>query len=324
MESYGDAALHHRHRLLAAARSPSTPSPTPTPGSTRASSPPAPTPTCSRAGRPVRRLPPAAQVLRGPVALAARHGLDADADGARRGPPLPPQRGRRRRGSLQERASTPSSPAPAPSTPSPAIPSTRFYSETNPGGVRCSILDLSSTSSARGRSRCGRAQEKAAGRGSPGSRSPTPVCLRPQRPAQRAHHAQQFVDLNEKLGGLDLNADPTAEPYPRRPCVDRARLPHRADQRVRQHLDQVAMINHCGPDPEMEHDYTHAVWTSPPAALAGAHRQPRRCGSAPPRSSATRPGPPRRSSRWTRGSRGRGGPLARCRWREGRRYRPPR
>ena len=27
------------------------------------------------------------------------------------------------------------------------------------------------------------------------------------------------------------------------------------------HLDQVAMINHGGPDPGIAHDYAHAFWT---------------------------------------------------------------
>ena len=36
IERYGRPAVRHRHRLLAAVRSPSTPSPTPTPASTRA------------------------------------------------------------------------------------------------------------------------------------------------------------------------------------------------------------------------------------------------------------------------------------------------
>ena len=51
--------------------------------------------------RPVRRLPPAPALLRGPVALGARGGLVAHPDGPGRGAPEPRQRGGRRRGAVQ-------------------------------------------------------------------------------------------------------------------------------------------------------------------------------------------------------------------------------
>ena len=44
----------------------------------------------------------------------------------------------------------------------------------------------------------------------------------------------QFVDLNVKVGGLDIDSEPTARADRRRPGRDRERLPHRPDQRGQQ------------------------------------------------------------------------------------------
>ena len=70
----------------------------------------------------------------------------------------------------------------------------------------------------------------------------------------------QFVDLNAKAGGFDLNLEPTAGRIAgdaaaiRR--VYRTGLVNEAN-----HLDEVAIINHAGPDPGAGHDYSHAFWT---------------------------------------------------------------
>ena len=40
-------------------------------------------------------------------------------------------------------------------------------------------------------------------------------------------------------------------------------------------LDEVAIINHGGPDPGIAHDYAHAFWTEDRLqARPGPHRQP--------------------------------------------------
>ena len=70
----------------------------------------------------------------------------------------------------------------------------------------------------------------------------------------------QFVDLNAKVGGLDVNSEPIAERIEGDPPAIanayRTGLINEAN-----HLDEVAMINHGGPDPGVAHDYSHAFWT---------------------------------------------------------------
>ena len=63
-----------------------------------------------------------------------------------------------------------------------------------------------------------------------------------------------------KVGGLDINADPTQDRIQGDPesiaNVYRTGLVNEAN-----HLDEVAIINHGGPDPGIAHDYAHAFWT---------------------------------------------------------------
>ena len=140
VETYGDAPLHHRHRLLgrldrAAHDRQRLPRHLPGPGHHLL------LPRHADRRRPVRRLPPAAPLLRGPAALGARRRVDPDPDGRRRGAPHHVNAVAADEGSSR-RPSTPSTPAPARRTRSPATAPTRYDSETNPGGVRCSVLDM--------------------------------------------------------------------------------------------------------------------------------------------------------------------------------------
>jgi hypothetical protein len=70
----------------------------------------------------------------------------------------------------------------------------------------------------------------------------------------------QFVDLNVKAGGLDVNADFIEQRIEGDPAsianAYRTGLINEAN-----HLDEVAIINHGGPDPGIAHDYAHAFWT---------------------------------------------------------------
>ena len=96
---------------------------------------------------------------------------------------------------------------------------------------------------------------------SPGCRSPTPACSTGSTRCSTGHITPaQFVDLNEKVGGLDINADPITERIQGDPAsienVYRTGLVNEAN-----HLDEVAIINHGGPDPGAAHDYSHAWWT---------------------------------------------------------------
>jgi hypothetical protein len=70
----------------------------------------------------------------------------------------------------------------------------------------------------------------------------------------------QFVDLNAKVGGIDVDSKPTAARIAGDPAsiarAYRTGLINEAN-----HLDEVAIINHGGPDPGLAHDYAHAFWT---------------------------------------------------------------
>jgi hypothetical protein len=71
---------------------------------------------------------------------------------------------------------------------------------------------------------------------------------------------EQFVDLNEKIGGLDVNADPVAA----RTAGDPASIANAYRTGLLNEFSntsEVAMINHGGPDPGLAHDYAHAVWS---------------------------------------------------------------
>ena len=140
-------------------------------------------------------------------------------------------------------------------------PSTRYDSETNPGGVRCSVLDLLVNQLGRRPESVWTPQEQAAGHGFGGipfSNDGVLYGLSALRAGTIT--TAQFVDLNAKIGGLDIDAAPSpdritgdagsiANAY-RTGLIDEAN-----------HLDEVAMINHGGPDPGIAHDYAHAFWT---------------------------------------------------------------
>lgn len=145
--------------------------------------------------------------------------------------------------------------------PVPGDPTTRYDSETNPGGVRCSILDLM-------RNRLGvrpesvwSEQEQEVGRGFAGIPFANAGIQYGLKALQGGRITPaQFVDLNATIGGLDINADLQAA----RTAGDdtsvanayRTGLLNEFDN-----VDQVAMINHGGPDPGIAHDYSHAVWS---------------------------------------------------------------
>lgn len=139
--------------------------------------------------------------------------------------------------------------------------STRYDSEINPGGVRCSVLDIMVNLLGPRPKSVWTKQEKAAGRGFSGiplSNTGIQYGLGALRLGQIT--PAQFVDLNEKLGGLDVDSQFQA---------DRMTGDKRAIKRVYRtglinettHFDEVAIINHGGPDPGAAHDFSHAFWT---------------------------------------------------------------
>ncbi len=139
--------------------------------------------------------------------------------------------------------------------------STLFDSETNPGGVRCSILDMMVNTLGRRPSSVWTPWEKAAGHGFTGIPFANKGVMYGYEPLRRGTITlAQFLDLNEKVGGLDINADLSPERIAGDPLalrnVYRSGLVNEAD-----HMSGVAMINHGGPDPGIAHDYAHAWWT---------------------------------------------------------------
>ena len=138
---------------------------------------------------------------------------------------------------------------------------TRYDAETNPAGVRCSVLDIMGNLLGRRPERVWGAEERAAGHGFAG----IPFANAGVQYGLSALRAgtitpAQFVDLNATIGGLDVDS----RLVPERIVGDgaavrrayRTGLVNEAD-----HLDEVAIINHGGPDPGLAHDYSHAFWT---------------------------------------------------------------
>ena len=140
-------------------------------------------------------------------------------------------------------------------------PRTRFDSDTNPGGVRCDILTLMRNQLGPRPESVWSAQEKAAGRGFAGipfGNAGVQYGLKALLGARIT--PEQFVDLNEKIGGLDVNADPIAA----RTAGDPESIANAYRTGLLNEFSntsQVAMINHAGPDPGIAHDYAHAVWS---------------------------------------------------------------
>ena len=140
-------------------------------------------------------------------------------------------------------------------------PSTRYDSETNPGGVRCSVLDLLVNQLGPRPESVWTPQEKAAGRGFGGIPfSNEGVLYGLSALVSGAITPAQFVDLNAKVGGLDVDSGLVPERITGDPAAIanayRTGLINEAN-----HLDEVAIINHGGPDPGIAHDYAHAFWT---------------------------------------------------------------
>jgi hypothetical protein len=135
-----------------------------------------------------------------------------------------------------------------------------YNPQSNPGGVRCSILDYMKTLLGPRPSKVWTAGEKRIHRGFAG----VPFSNRGIEYGLGALQQglitpEQFVDLNEKIGGLDIDARQS----PTRMAGDdgavanayRSGLVDETD-----HLDQVAIIDHAGPDPGAAHDYAHTWW----------------------------------------------------------------
>lgn len=139
--------------------------------------------------------------------------------------------------------------------------STRFDSETNPGGVRCSVLDMMRNPLGVRPESVWSEWEKAAGEGFAGipfGNKGVQYGLEALKGGRIT--AEQFLDLNEKVGGLDINSDA----IPERIDGDEASIANAYRTGLVNegtNLDEVAILNHGGPDPGIAHDYAHAWWT---------------------------------------------------------------
>ncbi len=145
--------------------------------------------------------------------------------------------------------------------PRPGDPTTRYDSETNPGGVRCSVLDIMVNLLGPRPASVWTAQEKAAGRGFAGvplANAGIQYGLETLK-AGRITLAQ-FVDLNQAVGGLTVDSERMDRRTPGDPAsVRRAYRTGLVNEA--ENLDEVAILNFGGPDPGIAHDYAHAFWT---------------------------------------------------------------
>jgi hypothetical protein len=140
-------------------------------------------------------------------------------------------------------------------------PSTRYDDETNPAGVRCSVLDIMVNLLGTRPEGDWTPQEQAAGHGFAGipfANSGVQYGLKALQ--QGLITPAQFVDLNAKVGGLDIDTGFVEE----RIAGDDAAIANAYRTGLineATNLDEVAIVNHGGPDPGAAHDYSHAFWT---------------------------------------------------------------
>ena len=140
--------------------------------------------------------------------------------------------------------------------------STRFDSDTNPGGVRCDILTLMRNQLGPRPESVWSAQEKAVGHGLlRAARSATRACSTASR-RSRADGSRPSSSSTSTRRSAASTSTPT-----RSPCARRA-TPASIANAYRTGLlnefsntSEIAMINHGGPDPGIAHDYAHAVWS---------------------------------------------------------------
>lgn len=156
----------------------------------------------------------------------------------------------------------------------PTVPgrvATRYDDATNPGGVRCSVLDLLANQLGRRPKAAWGAEERRVGRGFGGVPfGNTGLLYGLQALRDGAITTAQFVDLNVKVGGLDVDSRHT----PGRTAGDPASVANAYRTGLvneATNLSQVAIINHGGPDPGIAHDYAHAFWTEDRLGRAQGH-----------------------------------------------------
>jgi len=139
-------------------------------------------------------------------------------------------------------------------------PAAAYNPQTNPGGVRCDVLDYMLNVLGPRPREVWTPPEVAAGRGFAGfpfGNIGIQYGLEALRSGQIT--ADQFVDLNAKVGGIDINGQHSAERLRGDDAsianAYRSGLVNEADN-----LSDVAILNYAGPDPGLAHDTAHAWW----------------------------------------------------------------
>jgi hypothetical protein len=135
-----------------------------------------------------------------------------------------------------------------------------YNAQTNPGGVRCSVVDAEiNVFGPRPQSEWS-SMEKAAGHGFAGFPLGNVGIIYGLSALE--HHlitAGQFIDLNAKIGGLNVDANYQPQRTPGDPASIAAAYRSGAVNEGN-NMGNVAIINAAGPDPGAAHDYVHTWW----------------------------------------------------------------
>jgi hypothetical protein len=141
------------------------------------------------------------------------------------------------------------------------VPAAQQYQPgAHPGGVRCDVVDFLKTLLGPRPKAVWTAGEKKIGRGFAGLPFSNRGIQYGLGALQRGLITpEMFVDLNQKIGGLDIDGQPSAV---RLEGDDGAAAnSYRTGMMdLTDNLDKVAIIDHAGPDPGIAHDYAHTLW----------------------------------------------------------------
>ena len=135
-----------------------------------------------------------------------------------------------------------------------------YHPETNPGGVRCGIVDWMPEIFGARPPEVWTPMEQKAGKGFTGlPLGNIGVQYGLTLLQQGLITPEQFVDLNAKIGGLDVDI----QPIPQRSRADRLAIENAYRSgtiNMTNNMSTVAIINSVGPDPGLAHDSVHAFW----------------------------------------------------------------
>ena len=139
-------------------------------------------------------------------------------------------------------------------------PDLLYNAQSNPGGVRCSILDWMINVLGPRPESVWTDMERRAGHGFAGTPfGNTGIQYGLGALAQGLITPAQFADLNANIGGLTIDVEPTPE---RTPGDDASIANAYRSGAINEsnNLSGVAIIHHAGPDPGLAHDYAHSWW----------------------------------------------------------------